>query len=94
MVPITFWGKITDDGSGLVSSSIEYTVKDEYGLVQPRGHLTLDDAGKYSFTVLLRASREGNDKDGRHYSIRVSARDKASNKAARSVGLIVPHDVR
>ena len=94
MVPITFWGKITDDGSGLVSSSIEYAVKDEYGLVQPRGHLTLDDAGKYSFTVLLRASREGNDKDGRHYSIRVSARDKASNKAARSVGLIVPHDVR
>ncbi len=39
----------------------------------------LGAGGSYSFTVSLQASRNGNDKDGRHYSINVSAKDYAGN---------------
>jgi len=48
-------------------------VHDEYRLVQPHGTIALDSAGNYSFTILLQASRNGNDDDGRRYTIRVTA---------------------
>ncbi|HYK91307.1 MAG TPA: hypothetical protein VE398_21225, partial [Acidobacteriota bacterium] len=44
-VPVTVWGRITDTGSGVVASSVEYAVTDEYRLVHPWGHMTLDSAG-------------------------------------------------
>lgn len=92
MVPITVRGKITDAASGVLASTVEYTVKDEYGLVQPNGHITLDGAGNYSFTLLLRASRDGKDSDGRTYHIQVSAYDNAGNRGVKWSNVIVPHD--
>lgn len=94
MLPVIVSGTIKDIGSGVIASSVEYAVTDEYGMVLPRGHMTLDSSGNYSFTVLLRASREGNDKDGRHYYIRVSARDNAGNRGAKWSVVEVPHDRR
>jgi hypothetical protein len=51
MIPVTISGTITDAESGVKASSVEYAVTDEYGLLQPRGHLTLSPSGNYSFTV-------------------------------------------
>ena len=91
MVPVTVSGKITDSGSGYKPGSAEYSAQDEYNLVHPSGHITLDSSGNYLFTVLLQASREQNDADGRRYNIRVSAKDNAGNPAAKWTRVIVPH---
>jgi hypothetical protein len=92
LVPVTLSGTITDSGSGVNASSAEYAVQDEYGEVQPFGKITLDPAGNYSFTILLRAGRRGNDLNGRQYTIRVSAKDNAGNRGVRWTRVTVPHD--
>lgn len=94
MVTVIVSGSITDAGSGVLSSSVEYAVTDEYKVIEPRGHLTLDAAGNYAFTLSLRASREGFDSNGRVYMIRVSARDNVGNRGANWRAVVVPHDLR
>jgi hypothetical protein len=64
---------------------------DEYGQIQLSGSVTLVD-GKYAFTVALQASRRGNDQDGRHYLIAVSATDKAGNRGGASATVTVPRN--
>jgi hypothetical protein len=41
-----------DPGSGLLASSLEYAVADEYKIVQPAGHFIVDANGNYRFTLL------------------------------------------
>jgi probable HAF family extracellular repeat protein len=93
-VPVTVWGRITDDGSGVAAGSIEYAVTDEYGQLQPRGHLVINTNGKFAFQVLLRAFRAGDDLDGHQYVISVSAKDNAGNAETKSQTITVPHDHR
>jgi len=64
---------------------------DEYGQIQPSGNLTLDADGRYAFTVVLQASRNGTDRDGRRYTITVSANDQAGNRGDALTLVIVPH---
>jgi hypothetical protein len=66
-------------------------VMDEYGQIQPSGSITLVN-GSYSFTVALQASRRGNDPDGRHYMIAVSAKDIAGNLGGASAIVTVPRN--
>jgi len=85
---------MTDEpgGSGVNASSAAYMVLDEYGQLQPRGSITLGANGRYTVTVSLEASRRGNDRDGRHYTIIVSATDNVGNPGAASTIVRVPHD--
>jgi hypothetical protein len=94
LVSVRVSGTITDapDGSGVNASSAAFKVLDEYGQVQPQGSLALGAAGRYAFTVALEASRNGKDQDGRHYTIKVSARDHAGNLGGASTTVTVPHD--
>jgi hypothetical protein len=93
MVPVTISGTIKDTESGVNTSTAAYAVTDEYGLIQPSGHFTiLDASGRYSFTIQLQASRNGNDRDGRQYIITVSAQDKAGNKGSAATGVTVPQN--
>jgi VCBS repeat protein len=92
MVPVTVSGKITDYESGLATTSIEYAVSDEYQEIQSRGHLITDAHGNYSLKLMLRASRKGDDRNGRRYLLRVSASDNAGNRGASWQELRVPHD--
>ena len=92
LAPVTLSGTITDTGSGVNASTAEYAVQDEYGEVQPFGKITLNAAGNYSFTILLRAGRRGNDLNGRQYTIRVSAKDNAGNRGVRWTRVTLPHD--
>lgn len=92
MVPVTMAGTITDAASGVHVRTATYAVIDEYGSVQPSGNVTLGANGHYSFTVPLQASRNGNDTDGRQYTITVSAQDQAGNTGSASTGVTVPHD--
>jgi hypothetical protein len=93
-VAVTVRGRITDMGSGVLASSVEYAVADEYHQAEPRGHLTLNASGNYEAQLLLRASRNGDDLDGRQYMIRISAQDRAGNRTRKFVTIIVPHDWR
>ena len=70
-----------------------FEVKDEYGLIQPSGPIaTLDANGRYSFRIQLQASRKDNDKNGRQYTIIVSAQDLEGNIGSAFTRVIVPHD--
>ncbi len=89
---VTLSGTITDTGSGVNASTAEFAVQDEYGEVQPFGKIALGPAGNYSFTILLRAGRRGNDLDGRHYTITVVAKDNAGNSGSQTSVVTVPHD--
>ena len=91
-MPVTLSGTITDTGSGVNASTAEYAVQDEYGEVQPFGKVTLDSAGNYAFTILLRSGRRGNDRNGRQYTIRVSAKDNAGNRGVQWTQVTVPHN--
>ncbi|UWZ83521.1 alpha-amylase family glycosyl hydrolase [Occallatibacter riparius] len=93
MVPVTVSGFVTDSLSGVDPSTASFAVVDEYGTVQPQGPVSLARGGSYSFKVFLRASRNGNDLDGRKYAITVSARDNAGNLASSAAIVTVPHDM-
>lgn len=93
-VPVEISGKISDSGSGVDLSTPTYAVKDEYGQIHLTGHLALTSHGRYFARVLLEASRRKHDKDGRHYTITVSAKDKAGNVGSASTAVIVSHDMR
>ncbi|MCA1596587.1 MAG: hypothetical protein LC772_09220 [Chloroflexi bacterium] len=87
-VPVTVTGTITDPFSGLTAS---YSVVDSEGQVQPSGTVNIVN-GSYSFIVDLLASREGQDKAGRTYTITVTAVDALGNTSSASTVVVVPHD--
>jgi hypothetical protein len=92
MISVTLTGTITDTGSGIDASSATFEVKDEYGLVQPSGSVEVNADGSYRVQVLLTASRDGSDSDGRTYNVTVSAKDKAGNLGSGDAVVRVPHD--
>ena len=92
MVPVIISGTITDAGSGVDAGTAAYAVTDEYGQVQPKGSVTLRPDGRYSFTIQLQASRNGNDQNGRKYIITVGAKDNDGNMGSAATGVTVPHD--
>ena len=92
LVPVTIVATITDAGSGVDPHTTIYAVEDEYGSVEPSGSLTLGADGRYTATIPLQASRHGNDKNGREYTITVRAEDLAGNEGSAATSVIVPHD--
>ncbi len=93
MVPVTISGRIVDGLSGVNPSTLTYAVTDEYGRIQLSGPVTLvGKARSYSFTIQLQASREGSDRNGRQYTITVSAQDNTGNAGSASTVVTVPHD--
>ena len=75
MVPVTISGTAVDSGSGV--ATVTFEVIDEYRQVQPSGTVTLAPDGSFSFSVQLQASRKGSDKNGRVYTVRITATDRA-----------------
>lgn len=81
MVPVTITGGVT--GSDVKSVSI--SVSDEYGKCEYK-NLT------FGSTVKLEARRDGNDRDGRKYTITVIVTNKGGIKTAKTATVTVPHD--
>jgi len=90
-VAVTVTGHVSD-ASGGVPRTVSYRVQDEYGRAQPSGIARVNARGDYSFVVFLEASRLGQDKDGRQYTIVVKATDQAGNSGSASTHVTVPHD--
>ena len=80
-IPVTVSGVITDSLSGPLTGPgvATYSVADEYGQIEPTGPVTINPDGSYAVEILLRASRRGNDSDGRLYTIFIAATDLAGN---------------
>lgn len=84
LVDILVDGTASDIGSGI--ALVEIAVSDEYG----EYGLTVDGFGS---TVALEASRLGKDKDGRVYTLTVTATDVAGNVSTSIAEVLVPHDM-
>jgi hypothetical protein len=91
-VAVTVSGTIMDETDESEVQASTYQVMDEYGQIQPSGIVKLDADGNYAFTVGLQASRRGNDRDGRRYTIVVRATDHAGNSGSASATVTVPRN--
>lgn len=91
LVPVHFTGSASDDASPILF--VSFNVEDEYGRIRPSGTVGVSD-GRFSFTVYLEASRRGQDRDGRHYRVTVTAHDVTGNQASATAEAVVPHDRR
>jgi hypothetical protein len=89
-VLVSVSGKITAGTSALTANT--YNVIDSYGQVQPSGTITLGAGGSYSFAVPLIAARNGDDLDGRTYTINVTGGDTIGNVGSCFAIVTVPHD--
>jgi uncharacterized lipoprotein YddW (UPF0748 family) len=92
-VPVTVSGTAVDQGTGLASIAVR--IIDEYGRVEPvvdpittGGGSSLD----WSVSFDLEASRNGEDEDGRTYTIEVTVTDLACNVSVSRTTVLVPHD--
>ena len=92
LAPVTISGKMAAAGTGCTIKTAAYVVKDEYGKVQPHGAVTLGAGGAYRFTIWLQASRLGNDRDGRLYTVSVGATSNVGTTRSQTRKVIVPHD--
>ncbi len=82
MRDVLIQGEATDLCSDV---TLEFTVVDEYGEVEP-------DISDFGEVIQLKASRLGKDKDGRTYTIFVTAEDGSGNTSSASTVVLVPHD--
>jgi hypothetical protein len=90
-VSVTVSGTITRGTSNIASGN--YAVVDEYSQFQPSGSIALSPrGGGYSFQVPLLAARNGDDLDGRTYTIMVVATDAVGNPGSCATVVTVPHD--
>jgi FG-GAP-like repeat len=93
-ISVVVSGMVTDAGSGVDPTSVRFAVRDQYRRVQPTGGVSIAADGHYAAVVPLVASRRGDDRDGRTYTIVVSAHDRAGNPGSARIVVIVPHDHR
>lgn len=85
MVPVQVDGWAEDDRE---LASVEITVSDEYG------SMLNQIVPGFGSTVWLEAWRDGNDADGRVYTITAVAVDAAGNRSEQVATVLVPHDMR
>jgi len=91
-VVVTISGNITAGTSALAATT--YVVKDEYGEDQPGGNVNLGAGSSYLLDIPLVAARNGDDLDGRTYTINILATDTLGNASPCSAVITVPHDQR
>jgi hypothetical protein len=88
MVQVTVSGAIS---GGNLAPQATFSVRDEYGSIQPSVTITIGAGGSFSFEINLQASRDGQDTNGRRYSITVSASNPQGSGFGTAV-VVVPHD--
>lgn len=91
-VAVNVSGTITPGTSAIAAGNSGFSVIDNEGQVQPSGPVIVQSDGTYSVTIPLVASREGNDMNGRQYTIVVAAGDGVGNVGSCSSLVRVPHD--
>lgn len=80
--------------AGCTLYSASYRLEDEYGQYTYDGELVANENGEFILSLPVEAWRNGNDKDGRAYSILLFAEDEAGIGTTNTIDVIVPHDQR
>jgi uncharacterized lipoprotein YddW (UPF0748 family) len=94
-VMVTISGDATDSGTGV--KSVSFRIVDEYGQVEPVVEAVAGSGApflRWSRQVPLEASRRGQDRDGRTYTIEVTVTDGACNTKVATATVVVSHDQR
>lgn len=91
-VAVDVSGTTAPGTSAIVAANSAFSVIDSEGQVQPSGPVAIQLDGTYSVTIPLVASRDGNDRNGRQYTIVVAVQDTIGNVGSCSVVVTVPHD--
>ncbi|MBU1000868.1 alpha/beta hydrolase [Patescibacteria group bacterium] len=86
MVDINIMGTISDENPYITRIMVD----DEYDLVEPS--ITIQNQTYINQTIQLEASRKGEDKDGRKYTIKILVTDLAGNTSLSTAEVIIPHD--
>lgn len=77
---------------GCEISSAQYHLVDEYGELDQTEELTVNADGSFAVSVPLVASRKGNDKDGRLYTVKFSAENEAGGGDSVETNIVIEHD--
>jgi sugar lactone lactonase YvrE len=85
LVDVVINGSASDAMSGV--ASVDISVVDEYGVYSMK-------VPEFGSIIQLEAWRDGNDMDGRRYTITVVVTDMAGNKSTATSEVLVPHDMR
>ena len=94
-VTVNISGDASDVGTGV--SSIAFRIVDEYGEVEPLVPAVAGSGApfvRWSRQMQLQASRRGEDRDGRTYTIEAMVTDGACNTKVATTTVVVPHDER
>lgn len=91
-VPVAISGTIAAGTSAIDPAATSFLVTDSQSGLQQSGSIVPATDGTFTFTVPLIASRAGNIKAGRTYTIMVVATDAVGNQGTCSAGVLVPHD--
>ena len=93
MIDVSINGTGADSGSGL--AEVSYVVTDEYGMPLSIGTRTLSGAtANWAELLAVEARRNGNDRDGRLYTIVATITDVAGRTSTATVTVVVLHDRR
>lgn len=87
-INVNAFGNASDNNT---LDEVVLSVNDEYQKINLNETVPVAN-GSYSSIVPLEASRYGDDMDGRHYTITVTAYDLAGNAASNQSTILVPHD--
>jgi len=77
---------------GCEISTAQYQLTDEYGELDRVEALQLGDDGSFTVAILMVASRKGNDKDGRLYTVKFEAENEAGVGESVETNIVVMHD--
>ena len=81
-----------DVHNGCEISTAQYQLTDEYGELDRVEVLQLGDDGSFTVTIPMVASRKGNDKDGRLYTVKFEAKNEAGVGDSVETNIVVMHD--
>jgi hypothetical protein len=90
---LVFSGSINSP-PGCTTSRSWYQLSDEYGEMDKTGNVAPDANGNFTVSVSVIASRKGDDKNGRHYSLVFGAENEAGIGLSDQRDIVITHDNR
>jgi hypothetical protein len=90
-VEIEFSGSVAVSDDCKIDNA-QYQLTDEYGELDEVDDLQLSDDGSFTVAVPMVASRKGNDKDGRLYTVKFMAANEAGFGESVETKIVVMHD--
>lgn len=79
---------------GCEVANAQYQLTDEYGELDRTETFVVNDDGSFNVIVPVVASRKGNDKDGRLYTVKLMAESEAGIGESAETSIVIAHDNR